>query len=158
MNLIYDNFVLNSDMIFSKTCEYGIRACVYIAQKTMNEERATLKHIAHEINAPEAFTSKVLQQLVKHSIIESVKGASGGFVLTEKRATKTKIMDVIKALDDDIQNRGCLLGLEVCSEKNPCPVHFKFKHLKTELFTIFKTTSLYEMSLSLDKGFTFLKS
>ena len=71
-------------MIFSKACEYGIRASIYIAQQSLNDERASLKDISREIGSPEAFTAKILQTLVKNKIIDSIKGSHGGFEVKVK--------------------------------------------------------------------------
>ena len=51
--------------MFSKACEYAIRATLYIAGATANDQRVTVKDIASEVNAPEAFTAKILQKLVR---------------------------------------------------------------------------------------------
>jgi Rrf2 family iron-sulfur cluster assembly transcriptional regulator len=57
-------------MIFSKACEYGIRATIYVAQQTsINGKRCNLKDISKEIDSPEAFTAKILQKLVKQILL-----------------------------------------------------------------------------------------
>jgi Rrf2 family iron-sulfur cluster assembly transcriptional regulator len=55
--------------MFSKACEYGIRAAIYIAQQSMQNRKSGLKEIAEAIASPEAFTSKILQTLVRHKVI-----------------------------------------------------------------------------------------
>lgn len=51
--------------MFSKACEYGIRASILIASESVNGNRLGLITIAKKIDSPEAFTSKILQKLVK---------------------------------------------------------------------------------------------
>ena len=51
--------------MLSKACEYSIRASIYIAEKSLEGNRSGLKEIAKSIDSPEAFTSKILQQLAK---------------------------------------------------------------------------------------------
>ena len=58
--------------MFSKACEYGIRATLYIAMNSLEDKRVSLRNIAGKIDSPEAFTAKILQQLVHHHIIHSV--------------------------------------------------------------------------------------
>ena len=144
-------------MIFSKACEYAIRAAVYIAQQSANEHRVSLKDIAHEIDSPEAFTAKILQLLAKKHIVLSVKGAAGGFEISQKQLPKIKLWDVVKAIDGDLQEKSCVLGLKKCSEVNPCPVHHKFKHIKTDITNMLRQTTLLEMSDSIEKGLSWLK-
>ena len=51
--------------MFSKTCEYGIKATLFIAQMSQKGERVSLKDIASAIDSPSAFTAKILQTLSK---------------------------------------------------------------------------------------------
>lgn len=145
-------------MIFSKACEYGIRATIYIAQQSLNESRVSLKAIAKEIDSPEAFTAKILQKLVKAGIIKSTQGATGGFHVEIKSMPKTKLIDIVLAIDGELKDKVCVLGLKECSKINPCPVHHKYKHIKKNIMGMLQKTSLSEMSSSVDDGLSYLKN
>ena len=69
--------------MLSKSCKYAIRAVVYVASKAGNNLKMGIKEIAKEIDAPEAFTGKILQILTKHQVISSLKGPYGGFFIEE---------------------------------------------------------------------------
>lgn len=144
-------------MIFSKACEYGVRAATYVAQKSMNNERCSMKDISKEIDSPEAFTAKILQKLVKAGIIKSVKGATGGFEVNLKDMKRVKLADIVIAIDGELYDKVCVLGLKKCSEAHPCPVHNKFKHIKNDVLSMINNTSLADMSSSVDAGFSCLK-
>ena len=47
--------------MFSKTCEYGLRAVLFIAQESANGHKVSMSTISQEINSPQAFTAKILQ-------------------------------------------------------------------------------------------------
>lgn len=143
--------------MFSKACEYGIRATIYIALQSMQDKRQSLKDIAKHIDSPVAFTAKILQQLVKHNIINSVKGAAGGFEIEKQRIKEIKLKQVVTAIDGNSIYMGCGLGLSECSEKNPCPVHYKFKAVRDKLRLMLEETSLYELVEGLEDGLTFLR-
>lgn len=145
-------------MIFSKTIEYGIKASIYVAQQSLNGTRVNLKDISAHIDSPEAFTAKILQQLVHGNIIHSIKGVGGGFAIELKRARKVKLQDIVLALDSEFFEQTCVLGLNQCSETNPCPVHHKYKRIRKETVRLLKTTTLLEMSQNLNKGLTYLKN
>ena len=158
-NIIRDKMVIyicgiNNDMIFTKACEYGIRAAIYITQQSLNGNRASLKDISREIDSPEAFTAKILQMLVKGGIIISVKGATGGFEIEQKPVKKIKLSDIVRAIDGESAVNMCVIGLKKCSEVNPCPLHDQYKHIKKDLLSMLKDTSLLEMSASLNEGST----
>ena len=52
--------------MFSKSCEYAIRATIFIASKCCEERRVGLKEISLAIDSPIAFTAKILQILSKN--------------------------------------------------------------------------------------------
>ncbi|MES2763277.1 MAG: Rrf2 family transcriptional regulator [Bacteroidota bacterium] len=143
--------------MFSKACEYGIRASIYIAGQSHKDKRVSLKDIAKEIGSPEAFTAKILQQLSKNNIIDSVKGPSGGFQIEQKKLHKVKLSHIVLAIDGDSIYKGCGLGLKECSEKVPCPVHNQFKVIRNSIITMLESTNLSDLSSGLKDGSTFLK-
>lgn len=144
-------------MIFSKACEYGIRATIYVAKQSMNDLRPNLKDISKEIDSPEAFTAKILQLLVKGNIITSVKGVNGGFEIKNKKMGKVKLKDIVKAIDTEFDYKTCVLGLKLCSEVKPCPVHHKYKHIKADFKAMLQNTNLLDLSDGVKDGKTCLK-
>ncbi len=142
--------------MFSKACEYAIRATIYIAVQSNQDNRVGIKDISKEIDSPEAFTAKILQQLSKNEIINSIKGPHGGFEIDKKEMSKIKLSHIVMAIDGDTIYKGCGLGFKQCSEKQPCPVHDKFKVVRNELKNMLETTTVLELSLGLKQGLTFL--
>ena len=96
--------------MFSKACEYGIRASIYIASQSMEGKRVSLREIAGEIDSPMAFTAKILQQLSRSRIVDSVKGAAGGFEIEIERIKKVKLSEIVYAIDGNNVYMGCGLG------------------------------------------------
>ena len=143
--------------MFSKACEYGIKASIFIALKSYQEKRVSLKAIAKEVASPEAFTAKILQDLVRHEIINSVKGAHGGFEIDKNKISSIKLEQIVYAIDGNKIYSGCGLGLEICNELHPCPVHEKFKSIRSELKNMLETTNLEELALDIKSGISFLK-
>ncbi|TYB77072.1 RrF2 family transcriptional regulator [Bizionia myxarmorum] len=144
--------------MFSKACEYGIKASIFIALNSYQEQRVSLKAIAKEIASPEAFTAKILQDLVRHNIINSVKGAHGGFEIDKKDIANIKLEQIVRAIDGDKIYNGCGLGLETCDENHPCPVHEKFIDIRNGLKHMLETTNLQELALDIKTGISFLKT
>src|SRR5690554_5041392 len=69
--------------VFSKSCEYAMRAVFYIARSTQEGRRVSIREIAEKIKSPEPFLAKILQKLSKEGIVQSIKGPNGGFYLNE---------------------------------------------------------------------------
>ncbi|MCG8474446.1 MAG: Rrf2 family transcriptional regulator [Cytophagales bacterium] len=141
--------------MFSKACNYGIRAMVYISQKSAKNQRAGIKEIAKAIESPEAFTGKILQQLSRKKLVESVKGPRGGFFITEE-GRKMPLVKVVEAIDGDQLMKGCALGFSECSEERPCPLHNRFVVVRRELTRMLEETRLEELSDGVVKGDAFL--
>lgn len=143
--------------MFSKACEYGIRAATYIAMQSLEGRRVSLKEIAEEIDSPVAFTAKVLQLLSKNKIVDSAKGAHGGFEITRRQIDEIMLSQIVNAIDGDTIYAGCGLGLKECNANKPCPVHDKFVEIRNDLKQMLENTSLYEMTAGLEVGLTYLK-
>ncbi|UQD54957.1 Rrf2 family transcriptional regulator [Flavobacterium sp. K5-23] len=143
--------------MFSKTCEYGIRAAIIIASESYQDNRIGLKEIAKKIDSPEAFTAKILQILSKNNIIKSIKGVGGGFDIPKETMSQIKLIQIVSAIDGDRVFTGCGLGLSHCSETHPCPVHDKFKEIRNGLTEMLENTNLEELAMGIKSGDTFLR-
>ena len=143
--------------MFSKSCEYAIKAMIFVAQKSKDEVRVGVKEITKGIDAPEHFIAKILQDLVKKKLVNSVKGPNGGFYM-DKLNLKSSIADIVRAIDGDGFNKDCVIGLKACSEKNPCPVHFEYKEIKKNLIIMLEGNTIADFKEKLDSGKFFLKN
>jgi Rrf2 family protein len=142
--------------MFSKACEYSIRAMIFIAQKTKNGDRLAIKEIALGVDSPEHFMGKILTELSRKGLILSMKGPHGGFFMDEKCLRYT-LADVVSAIDGTQLFTGCGLGLKSCNEYKPCPIHDEFKIVRNKLKSLLETTRIGEFNESLEKGLVFLK-
>lgn len=141
--------------MFSKGCEYGIRAVLYIAEQSKKSLRPNLTEIAEAIDSPVAFTAKILQKLARNGVVESRKGPTGGFVVYPEN--KLKLIDVVVATDGDAVFSGCGLGLPECSEAHPCPIHDQFVAVRGGLKQMLEKTEIDGLAEKLVAGGTFLK-
>lgn len=143
--------------MFSKACEYGIKATIYIAVKSQQNIKANLNDISKEIDSPVAFTSKILQKLTKSKILISTKGSTGGFEIKNNKMATIMLSQIVVAIDGDDVYKGCGLGFNNCNENKPCPVHHKYKQIRNDLRQMLETTSLLDLSKDINCGITFLK-
>ena len=143
--------------MFSKACDYGIRATIYIAKQSQLGKKVSLKEVAEAIESPIAYTSKILQLLSRNQIINSDKGPTGGFSIDVVKLEKVKLSTIVFAIDGDSIYKGCGLGLKKCNEHMPCPVHHQFKIVRDELKKMLETTTVQSLVLDFENGLTFLK-
>ncbi|HLV40592.1 Rrf2 family transcriptional regulator [Xanthomarina sp.] len=143
--------------MFSKACRYAIKACVFIAMRSLEDQRVNLKEIATNIDTPEAFTAKILHQLAKKDILSSSKGPNGGFTIVNSQIDKIKISDIVFAIDGNSLYTGCALGFGTCDANQPCPMHHNFVGIRNDLKVMLDQTTLKELALGLKDGQVFLK-
>jgi Rrf2 family iron-sulfur cluster assembly transcriptional regulator len=143
--------------MFSKACEYGIRASIFIAEQSLLDKKVSLKDIAKAIDSPEAYTSKILQQLSRNFVINSDKGPTGGFSMNKQELDNVKLSTVVTAIDGEAIYNGCGLGLKNCNEEMPCPAHNQFKIIRDQLKIMLETTLVKSLTMDFKDGLTFLK-
>lgn len=143
--------------MFSKACEYAIRAVLYIAVKSKDGSKLGIKEIAKEIDSPLPFTAKILQTLSREGIISSIKGPNGGFYL-EPKAKPVPLNAIVNAIDGEDMLNACSLGLKECSDTFPCPIHNDVKKYKDRLRKTLKEKTVQHLSTGLVLGDTFLKN
>jgi Rrf2 family protein len=142
--------------MFSKTCEYAIRAVIFIAQKSKDGGKVGIKEIAKGIDSPESFIAKILQDLSRQGLVQSTKGPNGGFFL-DKNNLRYSLADVVRAIDGDKLFSGCGLGLKMCSESKPCPIHDEFKKIRGQISAMLENARIGEFNEALEQKLTFLK-
>lgn len=127
-------------VIFSKKCEYGLQAVLYMAAKEPNCVCPS-DEIAKLLKIPKEFVSKILQSLTESGIIESKKGKSGGFMLA-KNPSKIRLIDIVAAIDGLDLFNSCVLGFPNCSPDNPCPVHNRWGELRSKAYEMLSAETI----------------
>lgn len=141
--------------MFSKTCEYGIKAMIFVAQNSKQGKRISIKGIAKGTGAPEHFVAKIMQELGRKKMVQSVKGPNGGFYLDPENFN-TSLADIVTALDGHSIYTDCVLGLKTCNESKPCPVHDQYRDVKKNLIKMLEGNTIGDFNTKLDSGKFFL--
>lgn len=140
--------------MLSQTCKITIKAVIYLASKG-EEERTGLKEIAEHIEASEHTIGKSLQTLVRHGLINSQKGPSGGFFITEEQRQQP-IYQLVVTIEGDQVFKICGLGLSKCSECHPCPIHQEYKVARELIEKLFKEKRICDLCDRVADGIAFL--
>ncbi|MFZ1729226.1 MAG: Rrf2 family transcriptional regulator [Bacteroidota bacterium] len=129
-------------LIFSKACEYGIQATLYIA--TQPERRVGIKEIASELSIPVHFLAKILQSLSEKGVLTSFKGVHGGFTL-QRSPEQIHLIDVVEAIDGLAFFERCVLGFPGCGTGKPCPVHDRWGEVRDTIREMLSSDSLADV-------------
>ncbi|MEN8194506.1 MAG: Rrf2 family transcriptional regulator [Bacteroidota bacterium] len=130
-------------VIFSKKCEIGLQAVLYLATEGKNK-LFNAQQIADKVKQPKEFVSKVLQTLTKSGIVGSKKGKNGGFFLA-KKAKKIRLIEIVEVIDGLDVFDNCVLGFSGCSSEEPCPVHDKWGALRDQAYNMLSEETLEEL-------------
>jgi len=141
--------------MFSKSTEYALRAVVYLAENSSEENRFGIKTIANDLGFPEPYLAKVLQHLVRRKIIQSAKGPNGGFYVSEQ-TMHISLLEIIDANEGLDFFKKCGLGLHNCNDKKPCPIHEDYGKFRDGLYKILSEKKIKDIIDDLDNGIAFM--
>ena len=131
-------------MIYSRPCEYALRALTYITVNSDSELIRT-QEIAEAEGLPAPFLAKLLQQLARSGILVSVKGPKGGFGLA-RPPKEISLLEVVTAIDGEDGFMRCVIGLAECTDTAPCPLHDTWKPLRDQILDYMAGRSLANLA------------
>jgi Rrf2 family protein len=134
--------------MLSSSCKYGIRAVLYIASKSKNNEKIGIRQISEDLNLPTPFLAKILQQLAKQKILNSSKGPHGGFSLMKDPRNIT-LLDIIITIDGRDLIDNCIVHNTACSNVGDegliCPVHEEYSKIRAGIIKLFSKKTVYSI-------------
>jgi Rrf2 family protein len=130
--------------MFSRSAEYAIRAMIFLALQPAGKLTGA-REIAEAERIPTQFLWKILQNLTRRKLVRSFKGARGGYELA-RPAERVTIEDIVSATDESGVTQDCVLGLEICSEEKPCPLHHTWKEIRERLTAMLEQTTLADLA------------
>ena len=137
--------------MLSTACKYAIRASLYLATHTSPTKKVGVESIANHLNVPKHYLGKLLQRLAKQKLVSSTKGPGGGFYLTQENLD-TPLIKIVHLIDGNELFMGCVLGLESCSEANPCPLHQQYGSVRQDIRHTFENHTLAEIANMVSKN------
>jgi len=143
--------------MISNTCKTAIKAVIYLCSKFGTKGNVGIKEIAEFINANEHTVGKILQTLVKQNVINSMKGPSGGFYISEEQQTQP-IINIVEAIDGKQVFTSCGLGLNKCSSSHPCPIHYEYKEARDIIENLFRQKKVVDLCEPVNNGLAYLIS
>jgi Rrf2 family protein len=137
-------------MILSRTTQYAIQALIYMA--TQPRGVAVLnRNIAENLGAPPTYLAKVLQNLCRGNLLYSYRGKQGGFCLQEG-GEKITLMQIVVITEGPGFTKDCVLGLKICNDKAPCPMHKQWYPIKQEIVKLLESQTLNILSAAVMSG------
>lgn len=135
----------NSSMQLTRAADYAVRVMIQLAASP-TEKRVLLPDLAAATGAPESFLSKVLQALSRAGLIDSKRGHTGGFQISN-RGRRASMRDVIEAIDGPISLNVCLVSGRSCNRKARCPAHPVWERAQMAMLDVLSQAMIAEMAV-----------
>lgn len=129
--------------LYSKGCEYTIRALVHLAGRDGSRSVA-VREVCQSAGLPESFTRKMFQCLVRKGVLRAVPGPGGGYRLRQS-PDRVSILSIIKAVDGAQALEKCVMGLPRCHDRHPCALHTTWVQAKRNLASGLKAKTLQDL-------------
>jgi Rrf2 family transcriptional regulator, cysteine metabolism repressor len=140
-------------MMFSTKAEYGIHVMAHLAREG-SDEPVSLATIAEAEDLPLAYLEHLVQRLRRADLVESRRGAHGGYSLT-RPATEVTMAEIVEALEGDIAPIECISagadGDVVCTREaradgGPCPTKLLWTRVQGSIVRTLKDITLAELA------------
>jgi Rrf2 family transcriptional regulator, cysteine metabolism repressor len=137
-------------MMFSTKAEYGVRVMAHLARHD-GDRPVSLGSIAEAEGLPLAYLEHLVQRLRRAGLVESRRGAHGGYTLARPAGDVT-MAEVVEALEGVIAPIECITaspdGALVCAREgqpghDPCPTKFLWTRVQGSI-----VRTLNEMTLA----------
>lgn len=130
-------------MILSQSCEYAIRAVLYIAGKGQGNY-VSIGEISKSLDISFHFLTKILQKLTRNRLLISSRGPKGGIKIAGN-LDEISILDIVTCVDGMKLFRECVLGLPDCNSAHPCPLHDNWVRHRQELAQEFRDLTVGDL-------------
>ncbi|HBL75350.1 MAG: hypothetical protein A2W90_04310 [Bacteroidetes bacterium GWF2_42_66] len=141
--------------MFNKETEYALRSLVYIQHQNYQNLRPGIEEIAKEIEAPQAFTAKILQRMVRLGFVNSIKGKGGGFHFDESKS-ELSLKQLILSIEGGKILDGCGFGMKHCDANHPCPLHDQYGPIREAINKLVSEETIQSLAQKTNQAFKVL--
>lgn len=130
-------------MRLTKQTNYAIRLLMYCA--TNQGHLSRVSEIAAAYSVPEMFLFKILQPLVEHGMLETVRGRNGGVRLA-KPASQITLFDVVRVTEDNFSMAECFNNdASECPLIDSCALNAALRKALGAFFDVLESFSIEDL-------------
>lgn len=128
--------------------KYALKALVVLAKS--EDQRMQVKTIAAQANVPYKFLEAILAELKNRNIVNSHRGAAGGYTLA-RDSRDIMAGDIIRIMDGPLAPIRCasLTAYQACDDcptEGLCSLHDVMKDVRAALSSVLDKRSIYELA------------
>jgi len=127
----------------TKLTDYGILLMTRMVSS--EQERFTAAELAEITRIPSPTVSKILQMLLHEGLLDSTRGAKGGYRLT-RPSTEINVRDIINVFEGSIALTECNLDESSCDQHDVCSTSNNWKRINQAVRQALQDISLADMT------------
>lgn len=136
-------------MRLSTKGRYGLMAMFQLAQEYGNGP-ISLREIAEEQELSNSYLEQLFSVLRKDGLIESVRGAQGGYLLSDEPNNIT-VGHILRSLEGDLSPADCAgESLIECSKEENCATKLVLVKIKDSIDAVVDSITLEDMVLDME--------
>jgi len=134
-------------MQVTRAGEYGIIGLLYLARQPAGRT-VMVDEISEAENVPKSFLAKIFQSLAKGGLVQSVRGAHGGFRLA-KSPSEITVLQILQCVESGFGLQKCVSNSPECvmadRRLNTCALCGIFGEAQNRVNEVFSRTTLEEL-------------
>lgn len=132
----------------SKLTDYAI---LIMVELTREGEVLSAHALAERVHIEAPTAGKVLKQLAAAGLVESFRGASGGYRVT-RPAADISVAEVIAAIEGPIAMTECSVEPGLCHQESSCTLRSNWRRISVAVATALEAVTLAEMAAPLHRA------
>ena len=132
----------------SKLTDYAILMMVELAR---DGEMLSAHAVAERVHVEVPTASKVLKLLAGGDLLESYRGANGGYRVS-RAAAEISVAEVIAAIEGPIAMTECSVEEGLCSQEDNCDLRSNWQRISLAVAQALRDVSLAEMSAPVSRA------
>ncbi len=127
-------------MQVSRRVDYALRATIHLARQEA-DRASSVSEISGIEAIPKKFLEKIIQDLIHAGLVNSRRGAHGGYMLA-RSPSEISFKEVIEAVEGPIALNVCVGAPHVCSVSMTCGMQHIWAEGQRRLIDYFASTKL----------------
>ena len=132
----------------SKLTDYAI---LLMVELTREDEVLSAHALAERVHIEAPTAGKVLKQLAGAGLVESFRGANGGYRVT-RPAQEISVAEVIAAIEGPIAMTECSVEPGLCHQESSCNLRGNWQRISVAVARALEAVTLAEMSAPLARA------
>lgn len=136
-------------LALTKRAEYGLIALVHLVDR--RDEVVSAREIGDTYEVPRRLLAEVLKALSRAGLVESFRGANGGYALAHEPELVT-VAQAVAAIEDAPRRDACESdiktqnGWSACEMSSTCPIKTPIQRLRAGIWGLLHQTTLRDLA------------